>query len=337
MGSGSSDRPRRSGPNLTAARPAQHRDPSDPSDPGDPGDPSDSGLPSREEAGPHPRIPPWRRPIARRTGEIQFGVRAGGPIVTGVSEAEARVLARLDGSVPLGTSYRLAGEVGIPARRWRALLDLIEEIGVLERFSREQPCPTVLLEGRGALLEELCHVLRRGGLDALVREPHSPDCAPRAEQTVVPPLVVVLGAMALDPRSGDPWLRNGIAHLPVVVEGQRATVGPLVEPTLSGPCLWCLDLHRTDRDASWPVVLAQVCGAPSDVVHRDAIPETDPALVQLVAGCIALFARRLPGSGLPPSGVAVELSLPWPRIDHRRWTMHPRCPRRHTAAAAEAI
>ncbi|HEX5969001.1 MAG TPA: hypothetical protein VFY88_11025 [Intrasporangium sp.] len=330
MGSGSSDRPRRSGPKLTAARPAQHRDPSDPGDPGDP------GLPSRDrEAGPHPRIPPWRRPIARRTGEIQFGVSAGGPIVTGVSEAEARVLTRLDGSVPLGTSYRFAGEVGIPARRWRALLDLIEEIGVLERFPSEQSCPTVLLEGRGALLEELCHVLRRGGLDALVREPHSSCGAPGAEQTAVPPLVVVLGAMALDPRSGDPWLRNGIPHLPVIVEGQRATVGPLVEPTLSGPCLWCLDLHRTDRDACWPVVLAQVCGAPSDVVHRDAIPETDPALVQLVAGCIALFARRPPGS--LPSGVALELSLPWPRIDHRRWTTHPRCLRRHTAPAAEAI
>src|SRR3546814_2169449 len=49
-----------------------------------------------------------------------------------------------------------------------------------------------------------------------------------------PPLVVVLGALALDPRSGDAWLRSGIPHLPVVVEGLRATVGPLVEPTLTG-------------------------------------------------------------------------------------------------------
>ena len=130
--------------------------------------------------------------------------------------------------------------------------------------------------------------------------PHGSDDATDAEHAADPPLVVLLGAMALDPRSGDPWLRNGITHLPVVVEGPRATVGPLVEPTLGGPCLWCLDLHRTDRDAAWPVVLAQVCGSPSDVVHREALPEADPALVQLVAGCIALFARRLPGSGSPP-------------------------------------
>ena len=167
MGSGTSDRPRRSSPKLTVARPARARDP------GGAGDPSDPGLPGPDrEAGPHPRIPPWRRPIARTTGEIQFGVSAGGPIVTGVSEAEARVLARLDGTVPLDTSYRFAGEVGIPARRWRALLDLIEEIGVLERFSPEQPCPAVLLEGRERCVEELCHVLRRGGIDALVGAPH---------------------------------------------------------------------------------------------------------------------------------------------------------------------
>ena len=331
MGSGSSDGPRRSGPRLTAARPAEHRSARFPGRPGLP------GLPGLDAAAvPHPGIPPWRRPIARTPGEVQFGVGAGGPIVKGVSEAEARVLARLDGTVPLGTSYRLAGEAGIPARRWRALLDLIEEIGVLERYPTEQPCPTVLLDGRGALLEELWHVLRRGGVDVRVGEPHRSLGAMDAERTADPSLVVVLGAMALDPRSGDPWLRNGIAHLPVVVEGPRATVGPLVEPTLSGPCLWCLDLHRTDRDASWPVVLAQVCGSPSDVVHRAAVPQTDPALVQLVAGCIALFTRRLPGKGSLPSGVAVELSLPWPRMDHRRWTTHPRCPRRHTAAPEEA-
>ncbi len=330
MGSGTSDRPRRSSPKLTVARPAPRKDPSGA---GDPSEPTVAGADT--EAGRHPRIPPWRRPISRTTGEIQFGVTAGGPIVTGVSEAEARVLARLDGTVPLDTSYRFAGEVGIPARRWRALLDLIAEIGVLERFSPEQPCRTVLLEGRGALLEELCHVLRRGGVDALVGAAPSSGGAPDAEPTTDPPLVVVLGAMALDPRSGDPWLRSGIPHLPVVVEGLRATVGPLVEPTLTGPCLWCLDLHRTDRDASWPVVLAQVCGSPSDVVHRDAVPDTDPALVQLVAGCIALFARRLAGSDSLPAGVAVELSLPWPRMDHRRWTKHPRCPRNHSAGSAE--
>jgi len=28
----------------------------------------------------------------------------------------------------------------------------------------------------------------------------------------------------------------------------------------------------------------------------------------------------------PPPGVSVEVSLPWPRMDHRRWPTHPLCP-----------
>jgi hypothetical protein len=287
----------------------------------------------------------------RGTGEVQFGVSAGGSIVTGVSEAEARVLARLDGSLPLSATYRLAAEVGIPARRWRALLDLVEGLGVLECHPIDGPPTAVLLEGRGPLVDDVCLALRRGGIDSLVgagagvdltsepgfpRPSPPPGAQPAARQrtgpsggAAAPALAVVVGPIALDPRSGDPWLRRGVPHLPVVVEGSRAAVGPLVGPGLQGPCLWCLDLHRTDRDESWPAVLAQVCGAPGEVVRRDAVAETDPALAHLVAGSIALFARRLLSGADVPAGVSVEVSLPWPRMDHRRWTIHPHCRRRH--------
>jgi hypothetical protein len=30
--------------------------------------------------------------------------------------------------------------------------------------------------------------------------------------------------------------------------------------------------------------------------------------------------------GRPGAGVSVEVSGPWPRLDHRRWTRHPACP-----------
>lgn len=319
------------------------------------------GRPAREpDGGPgrHPRIPPWRRPIRRSSGEIQFGVSPGGAIVNGMSEAEARALAQLDGSLSLTASCRLAAEAGIPAARWGALLDLVDRLGVLEHDSCAGPPPTILLEGRGPLVDEVCLVLRRGGLDSLVaaaadadlalrsgtRRPPRPDIQPAAghrstgtrggPQPGMAALAVLVGPVALDPRSGDPWLRRGVAHLPVVVEGPRACVGPLIEPALTGPCLWCLDLHRTDRDTSWPGVLAQVCGAPGEVVRRDTVAETDPALAHLVAGCITLFARHLVDGAAVPAGVSVEVSLPWPRMDHRRWTIHPHCRRRHAGPGA---
>jgi hypothetical protein len=145
-----------------------------------------------------------------------------------------------------------------------------------------------------------------------------------------PQLALIFGPTALDPRTGDPWLRQGVTHLPVVSNGPRAAVGPLVSAGLRGPCLWCLDLHRTDRDPSWPALVAQVCGSPGDIVPRDAaLSESDPALAQIVAGCVALLVRRYLAGSAGPVGVSVEISLPWPRMDHRRWPIHPQCRRGH--------
>ena len=102
------------------------------------------------------------------------------------------------------------------------------------------------------------------------------------------------------------------------------------------PCLWCLDLHRSDRDEAWPTVMAQVarlvptttagCRAGPDAGEVLAHPG-EPGLAQLVAGTVAALVARSVAGERPPPGVAVEVSLPWPRLDHRRWRPHPRCHR----------
>jgi hypothetical protein len=51
--------------------------------------------------------------------------------------------------------------------------------------------------------------------------------------------------------------RHGISHLPVVIDEERIRIGPVVIPGLT-PCLTCLDLHRTDWDHAWPVLLPQL-------------------------------------------------------------------------------
>ena len=328
MGSGKADAPRRAAVELRALPPGRTRPT------------AGSASARRTRADEHPCIPPWRRPVLRAPGEVQFGVSPGGSIVSGVSEVELHALTRLDGSLSLSSSYRLAGEAGIPVGRWRALLDLVERLGVLEWQPSGGPPirpavtpPTVVLDGPGPLVDDVCALLRRGGIDSVVElaplSTASASASPDTPPGTRPALAVIIGPMALDPRSGDGWLRRGVPHLPVVAEDTRATVGPIVDPSLTGPCLWCLDLHRTDRDVAWPAVLAQLCGAPGDVVAHDARAATDPALAHLLAGCVALFTTRLLSGGDVPSGVAVEVSLPWPRMDHRRWTIHPRCPRRH--------
>jgi hypothetical protein len=59
-----------------------------------------------------------------------------------------------------------------------------------------------------------------------------------------------------------------------------------------------------------------------DGVH-DALA---PGLSHLVVGAVTLLVTGVLEGQQPPPGVSVEVSLPWPRMDHRRWPTHPLCP-----------
>ena len=144
--------------------------------------------------GTYAAIPLWLRPITRRPGEVQFGVLEGGPIVTGVTPDEARLLARLDGTLPADALGVVARASGVSKRRWRVLLDLVVRLGLLEPApdgpAVDPPppgvaaptAPWVLIEGSGSLAHDLSHLLgpetawgrrlaRAGGLTARCRRP----------------------------------------------------------------------------------------------------------------------------------------------------------------------
>ena len=286
---------------------------------------------------PHPRVPVWLRPLIRRRGEVQFGVLPGGPVVTGISAVEADLLAHLDGALPLESTDHVAAEAGVSVERWRALLDLTHSLGILA--DRDHPAPAsgharparparVVVDGCGDVAAEIAAALSR--TDATVVHGRAAvDRAVAAPQHPRPDLVVLIGSPVVDPRRGDLWLRHGIPHLPVTPAGPRTVVGPLVDGSPGAPCLWCLDRHRADRDAAWPTVMSQAAATlqlpltrPAEGVH-DALP---PGLAQLVVGTVTLLVTGLLQGHPPPPGVSVELSLPWPRMDHRRWPTHPLCP-----------
>src|SRR4051812_26244409 len=148
---------------------------------------------------PHPCIPLWLRPLTRRRGEVQFGVLPGGPVVTGVSDAEAALLGRLDGSLPLASTDRLAAEWGIGAGRWRALLELTTRLGVLsDRSSGDAttaPAPPrrVVIDGCGHLASRLVEALAQTGV-TVVHGRVAVDRAVAAPQHPRPDLVVLLGS-----------------------------------------------------------------------------------------------------------------------------------------------
>ncbi len=105
-------------------------------------------------------------------------------------------------------------------------------------------------------------------------------------------------------------------HLAVAIREGTAIVGPLVPPA-GGPCLHCLELHRTERDAGWPGIAAQL---------GNAAPEPCAVATVLAATAYATAeALTFLDGGTPETlGAAVEISGPG-RVRRRTWTPHPRC------------
>jgi len=145
--------------------------------------------------------------------------------------------------------------------------------------------------------------------------------APAPGPAPTPDLVVVVERGAADPTHGDRLLAADVPHLSVVVRETSVVVGPLVVPGRSA-CLRCLDLHRTEHDPQWPLVLAQL-------LQPDAarLPQEETAVAQVAAGVAALqVLGHLDGRGTPASvGATLEVELPDGLVGRRPWPAHPSC------------
>jgi hypothetical protein len=147
-----------------------------------------------------------------------------------------------------------------------------------------------------------------------------------------PDLVVLVRAAAADSVAAGRLLAADVPHLSVVVREAGLIVGPLVLPG-AGPCLRCLDLHRTDRDPAWPRLLAQLPGraTPADA-GETASSQLGAALaaLQVLAHLDGLAAPGpAGGAGAPPRpasvGATLEVDLPDGLVSRRPWPVHPAC------------
>jgi len=137
-----------------------------------------------------------------------------------------------------------------------------------------------------------------------------------------PDLVVLAATGAIPADTGEPWLRRGIPHLPVVVQGHRVQVGPLITAS-PGPCLACMDLHRRDRDVAWPMLLSQL--SPTWPLRPGPPVNLESTLTAMTVGVAAMIVHTCLDGHPVPGDISLELSLPWPAILSRRWFRHPLC------------
>jgi len=92
-------------------------------------------------------------------------------------------------------------------------------------------------------------------------------------------IALVHGAASARQLAG--FLRDDITHLPVAFEPGATTVGPVVIPGRT-PCLSCRDAHERDRDASWPMLHAQLVGATGGVITANRAAEAAALVARIL-------------------------------------------------------
>lgn len=141
-------------------------------------------------------------------------------------------------------------------------------------------------------------------------------------RTTAPPLtrpdvVVLVEQDVSDPVRQRPLMAEDVAHLLVVVRELDVAVGPLVTPG-RGACGRCLDLHRTDADARWPVLATQLLGARS----RGAEVTASAVAAGLAAGQVL---AHLDGRPVSTAGATLLVDPRRPVPGVRQWPVHPQC------------
>jgi hypothetical protein len=206
-----------------------------------------------------PRIPMvWRTPTS-----VQFGVDAPVAVIEEVSAGLERMLAALRSGISPSGWTMLARDAGVTADVARDLLERLEQV-----MQPAQPTASgrVLVTGDGPIAHALAGLLRDEGVLARADEPR-------------PDLAVLVADWVLGPQDAATWLRRDVPHVPIVAADRFVTIGPFVEPGRS-PCVYCVQLTRTDADPAWPAVATQVWGRPA------------PERTQLTVLSAACFAAR---------------------------------------------
>jgi hypothetical protein len=253
-----------------------------------------------------PRLPRvWRTPDS-----IQFGVDRPALVLDGVSAAEERMLSALAD----GVTRRGLEVIALRSRAARsevaALLDRVASI-LVDSAPPPAVRPLVVLDGTGPTAEALRWMLADAGAEVLAGLRSTDPAVDEADAAVL------VASYAVEPRRHARWLRRDIPHLAVVYSDGGVTVGPLVRPG-GGPCLRCVDLHRTDADPAWPAMATQLYTLPP--------PGETPVAA---AAAAARATTELLAAGAPSpramAGRSAQLAAGATDWVSRTWGPHPSC------------
>ncbi|BBY79590.1 cyclodehydratase [Mycolicibacterium pulveris] len=201
------------------------------------------------------------------------------------------------------------------------LVTMLVDAGVVTATARRRArAASVRIHGSGPLSELLATALRCSGA-RVTRSTRNNAGAP-SEHT---DLAVLSDYLVADPRVVHDLQAAGVAHLPVRVRDGTGLVGPLVIPGVTS-CLRCADLHRSDRDAAWPAVAAQLRDTVGTADRATVLATAALALNQVDRVIRAVREERSTDEPLPTLDTTLEFDVNVGSVVARRWSRHPSCP-----------
>jgi bacteriocin biosynthesis cyclodehydratase domain-containing protein len=236
--------------------------------------------------------------------------------------ALADLLRTMQSGVVVSELCTLALNRGIAeAAAMSALVTSLTEAGLVTIDRPRTRSASVRIHGRGPLSDLLASGLRCSG--ARVR--HS-NLGHAGVTPATADLVVLTDFLAPDPRLVRDLHRAEVPHLPVRVRDGTGLIGPLVIPGVTS-CLRCADLHRSDRDADWPAVAAQLRGAVGSADRATVLATAALALNQVhrVISAIGDGHDARTSEPLPTLDTTLEFDVNAGTTTARRWSRHPRC------------
>lgn len=238
--------------------------------------------------------------------------------------ALADLLVQLQSGTTLPELRAAAAQAG--AEEPAALDDVVASLVSAGVVTPQRPAmvrtPTVRIHGRGPLSDLLLANLRCSG--ARVGQSRAPKASAPPENT---DLVILADYLVAEPRLLRELHAARVAHLPVRVRDGSGLVGPLVYPGRTS-CLACADLHRSDRDASWPAVAAQLRGTVGNADRATVLATVALALDQVERVLRAVRDTGGPdGAADAPAALdhTIEFDVATRTTVVRRWSRHPRC------------
>ncbi|BBZ06824.1 hypothetical protein MDOR_09930 [Mycolicibacterium doricum] len=181
--------------------------------------------------------------------------------------------------------------------------------------------PNIRIHGRGPLSDLLVAGLQCSG--ARVGHSRSPKAPAPPEST---DLVVLADYLVTEPRMVRDLHNARLAHLPVRMRDGSGLIGPLVFPGRTS-CLSCADLHRSDRDAAWPALAAQLRGTVGSADRATVLATAAVALDRIHRVLRAIQDTGDPVSAADPAATDTtwEFHVGTRTTVVRRWSRHPRC------------